>query len=102
MIRRRAQGFIEIQNNVLIFLLNGLSEEKCLCRWCWGRLVAKKPTIYYSKCPFWILNLIFGAPGRLKQHENFMKKHLNVCKTLNAFGSVLKVLIRFIQLLGKQ
>ena len=58
------------------------SVKKSVYRWCWGRLVANKPPFYYTKCPFWPQNLIFGTTGSLEQFENFMKKHLNSFQTL--------------------
>ena len=48
---------------------------------------------------------MFGTSGTPEQFENFMKKHLNLCKTLTrniAFKSVLKVKIRFLRLLWWQ
>ena len=56
--------------------------KKSVYRWCWGRLLANKSPIYYSKCQFWPQNLMFGKTGSLEQFKNFMKKHLNVRKTL--------------------
>ena len=56
--------------------------KKIVYTWCWGRLVASKPPIYYTKCSFWTQNLILGTSGSLEQFENFMKKHLNLCQTL--------------------
>ena len=44
--------------------------------------MANKPPFYYTKCPFWPQNLIFGTTGSLEQFENFMKKHLNSLQTL--------------------
>ena len=37
--------------------------KKSICRWCWGRLVANKLSIYYIKCPFWPQNLMFVTTG---------------------------------------
>ena len=49
---------------------------------------------------------MFGTSGRPGQFKNIMKKYLNFFKhlqeALNAFGSVLKVEIRFLQLLKWQ
>ena len=45
-------------------------------------LVANKPLIYYTKCPFWSQNLIFGRNGSFEQLENLMKKYIKLCKTL--------------------
>ena len=56
--------------------------KKSVYRCCWGILVANKPPIYNTKCPFWSQNLIFVTSGSLEQFENFMKKHLNLCQTL--------------------
>ena len=56
----------------------GLAQvKKSVYRWCWARLVANKPPIYYSKSPFWPQNLMFGTSGSLEQLENLMKKHLS-------------------------
>ena len=71
--------------------------KKSVYRWCWSMLVANKPPIYYTKCPLWPQNLIFGTNGSLEQ---FVKNILNYAKhkkeTLNAFGSALKVEMRFL------
>ena len=40
--------------------------------------------------------------GSHEQFDNLMEKHLNFYKTLNAFGTVLKVKIRFLQFFGWQ
>ena len=55
--------------------------KKSVYRWCWGRLVANKPPIYYTKCPLWPQNMIFGTCGSLEHFEYFMKKYLNLCET---------------------
>ena len=54
---------------------NDLRVKKSVYRLCWGRLVANKPPIYYSKfcCSFWPKNLIFGTSGSLEKLENLIK-----------------------------
>jgi hypothetical protein len=44
--------------------------------------VASKSPIYYIKCPFCQQNLINKKTGSPEDNENYMKKHLNLCKTL--------------------
>ena len=79
---------------------NGESKEN-IFRWCCGRPVANKLSIYFLKCPF-SHNLMFGTAGSPEQEENFMSKHPNLCnmlsKSINAFGSVFKMVKRFLQL----
>ena len=50
-----------IVRTVLVKLAEKIVElgkvKKCICRWCWGRLVPNKLSIYYIKCPFWLQTL---------------------------------------------